>query len=345
MIATASLSGSVIKMVAASSEWRDAGLSGQVISALMNTARADGRHKFFIYTKPEAAPKFSALGFRELATSKNSVLMECGAHGMNEFRAALEAERAKNGPQAGAAVMNCNPFTLGHQFLIEEGAKQCPLFYVIVVEEDASAFPFEDRLALVREGTAHIPNVRVLTSGSYAVSKATSLHISLKTAASCLWRPNRRRLERGSSGGSSSQRSASRGASSGRSILRRHRALQRNAEKNSSRIRLRSRGNRKKRKWRRAGLCLARPRDDRGGSARARSASPGSHARLSEKPARRGGRGEAQEGCAMTPLEEVLSGRDERAACQKRMLASREGAFVCQIGSTSPAFRSACLAT
>ena len=117
VIATASLSGSVIKMVAASSEWRDAGLSGQVISALMNTARADGRHKFFIYTKPEAAPKFSALGFRELATSKNSVLMECGAHGMNEFRAALEAERAKNGPQAGAAVMNCNPFTLGHQFL------------------------------------------------------------------------------------------------------------------------------------------------------------------------------------------------------------------------------------
>ena len=53
VIATASLSGSVIKMVAASSEWRDAGLSGQVISALMNTARADGRHKFFIYTKPE----------------------------------------------------------------------------------------------------------------------------------------------------------------------------------------------------------------------------------------------------------------------------------------------------
>ena len=69
--------------------------------------------------------------------------------------------------------MNCNPFTLGHQFLIEEGAKQCPIFYVIVVEEDASAFPFADRLALVREGTAHLPNVRVIASGSYAVSKAT----------------------------------------------------------------------------------------------------------------------------------------------------------------------------
>ena len=40
----------------------------------------------------------------------------------------------------------------------------------------------------------------------------------------------------------------------------------------------------------------------------------------------------------MTPLEEVLSGRDERAACQKRMLASREGAFVCQIGLNVPGF-------
>lgn len=173
IIATASLEGNVIKMVAADPEWREAGLSGQVISALMGAARADGRYKFFVYTKPEAAPKFASLGFRELAASKRSVLMECGAPGVNEFRASLEAERAKNGPRSAAAVMNCNPFTLGHQFLIEQGAKAAPVFYVIVVEEDASAFPFADRLALVREGTAHLPNVRVLASGSYAVSKAT----------------------------------------------------------------------------------------------------------------------------------------------------------------------------
>ena len=40
----------------------------------------------------------------------------------------------------------------------------------------------------------------------------------------------------------------------------------------------------------------------------------------------------------MTPLEEVLSGRDERAAWQKKMLATREGAFVCQIGLNVPGF-------
>ncbi len=173
IIATASLDGSVKNMVAASSDLRGEGLSAKVVSALMSAARAEGVHKFFIYTKPETAPKFAALGFRGLAASKASVLMECGAPGVTEYRARLEAERAKNGPHAGAAVMNCNPFTLGHQFLIEEGARACPVFYVIVVEEDASAFPFADRIALVREGTSRLPNVRVIPSGSYAVSKET----------------------------------------------------------------------------------------------------------------------------------------------------------------------------
>ncbi len=40
----------------------------------------------------------------------------------------------------------------------------------------------------------------------------------------------------------------------------------------------------------------------------------------------------------MTPLEEVLCGRDERAAWQKKLLASREKVFVCQIGLNVPGF-------
>lgn len=173
ILATASLAGSVIKMVASSEEWRDAGLSALVISSLMSVARPSGARKFFIYTKPEAAAKFAALGFRELAASKNSVLLECGAPGADAFRASLASSRAESFPSAGAAVMNCNPFTLGHRYLVEEAAKRCPVFYMIIVEEDASVFPFADRLALARAGTADLPNVRVIASGSYAVSKAT----------------------------------------------------------------------------------------------------------------------------------------------------------------------------
>ena len=183
IIATASLAGSVIKMVAAEAEWQEAGLSSAVISALMQAARADGVYRFFLFTKPETAERFAALGFRALAASDESVLMECGTPSAEDFRRTLEREKEKNGAPAAAAVMNCNPFTLGHRYLIEEAASRERLFYAIVVEEDASAFPFADRIALVRAGTADIANVRVLSSSRYAVSSATFPSYFLKDRA------------------------------------------------------------------------------------------------------------------------------------------------------------------
>ena len=55
----------------------------------------------------------------------------------------------------GAIVMNCNPFTLGHLYLIEYAAKEVDQLFIFVVEEDASFFSFDDRIMLVREGTKH----------------------------------------------------------------------------------------------------------------------------------------------------------------------------------------------
>ena len=49
----------------------------------------------------------------------------------------------------GALVMNCNPFTLGHQYLVEYAASKVAKLYLFVVEEDKSEFPFADRIELV----------------------------------------------------------------------------------------------------------------------------------------------------------------------------------------------------
>ena len=73
----------------------------------------------------------------------------------------------------GAIVMNCNPFTLGHRYLIEVSSKKVDLLYVFVVEENKSYFPFEDRINLVKEGTRDIKNVVVLPSGRYMISAQT----------------------------------------------------------------------------------------------------------------------------------------------------------------------------
>ncbi len=69
--------------------------------------------------------------------------------------------------------MNCNPFTLGHQYLVEYAAAKVTRLYIFVVEEDRSEFPFADRIELVRQGVKHIPNVEVLPSGKFIISQTT----------------------------------------------------------------------------------------------------------------------------------------------------------------------------
>lgn len=73
----------------------------------------------------------------------------------------------------GAIVMNCNPFTLGHQFLIRQSAKKVDHLYIFVVEEDKSFFPFKDRIELVKAGTKDIKNVVVVPSGKLIISSVT----------------------------------------------------------------------------------------------------------------------------------------------------------------------------
>lgn len=73
----------------------------------------------------------------------------------------------------GAIVMNCNPFTNGHLYLITEAASRVDNLYIFVVEEDRSFFPFEDRYSLVKEGTRHLKNVTVLKSGKFVISSVT----------------------------------------------------------------------------------------------------------------------------------------------------------------------------
>ncbi len=82
-------------------------------------------------------------------------------------------EREMGNRTIGAIVMNCNPFTLGHRYLIEYAASKCDILYIFAVEEDLSFFPFTDRIELIKKGTADLKNVTVLPSGNFIISRTT----------------------------------------------------------------------------------------------------------------------------------------------------------------------------
>ncbi|MCI9446025.1 MAG: hypothetical protein HFH36_01275 [Lachnospiraceae bacterium] len=75
--------------------------------------------------------------------------------------------------QIGAIVMNCNPMTLGHRYLIEQALDEVDFLYVFLVEEDKSEFPFADRLEIVKAVTRNFANIKVVPSGRFILSYET----------------------------------------------------------------------------------------------------------------------------------------------------------------------------
>lgn len=88
-------------------------------------------------------------------------------------RILTEFYNSKFGLKIGSIVMNANPFTLGHRYLIEQAAANCHHLIIFVVQEDKSAFTFGDRLKLVDAGTADLKNVTVIPSGNFIISSLT----------------------------------------------------------------------------------------------------------------------------------------------------------------------------
>ncbi|MDR1580128.1 MAG: adenylyltransferase/cytidyltransferase family protein [Synergistaceae bacterium] len=92
---------------------------------------------------------------------------------LGDYLSFLETKKTDAEGTIGAVVMNCNPFTLGHRYLIERASAECGFLYVFVVEEDKSEYSFKDRIALVEKGVSDIHNVKVLPSGKFIISTLT----------------------------------------------------------------------------------------------------------------------------------------------------------------------------
>lgn len=171
ILAGGGLDGNVIKCVAVSESARSEGLMNILVSRLIVIAREEGRDSVKAFTKPENEGIFKSLGFGLLASAPKAILMENGRGGLPEYRKYL-ASLARPG-RNGAIVMNANPFTKGHRYLVEQAASQVDNLYVIVVKEDRSRFPYVERKAMIEAGCAGLDNVVVCEGSDYAISAAT----------------------------------------------------------------------------------------------------------------------------------------------------------------------------
>lgn len=104
-------------------------------------------------------------------------------NGLDEYLNLLQHEKVDINGIIGSIVMNCNPFTLGHRYLIEEAKKNCDFLYIFIVEEDKSFFSFSDRFKYAKEGITDIENVKILPSGRFIISTLTFPEYFIKETA------------------------------------------------------------------------------------------------------------------------------------------------------------------
>ena len=210
MIAGGGLKGNVIKCVAVDDAHKGEAIANTLISHLIAHANKEGHSNVMLFTKPKNRQLFESLSFRLLAEAPEAVLMETGIGGINNMVEQLKKKREEGEvckennqeckkeektnlnittpqhlnpstpqplttttPLRGVVVMNCNPFTLGHHYLIEQAAKQVERLFVMVVREDCPLFAYAERKAMVEQGVAHLKNVTVIDGSEYTISQAT----------------------------------------------------------------------------------------------------------------------------------------------------------------------------
>jgi len=171
LVATGARQEHILKYIAVDPGYQGEGLTATLITALKESALRAGHKHLFLFTKPKNKYQFQSLFFYPVAQTEDVLLMEDRRDGIGNFLRSLPRPCTEG--RIGAAVMNCNPFTLGHRYLIETAASQCDHLYVFLLSEDKSRFSAQDRLEMAKVGTADLPNVTVLPTGPYLISSAT----------------------------------------------------------------------------------------------------------------------------------------------------------------------------
>lgn len=171
IIASGSLEGNICKCIAVAENHQGEGLTATILTQLRQEAFRRGARHLFLYTKPKNRRMFQDLSFYPVAETADTLLMENIRDGCKKFVAGLEAPPCDG--VIGAIVANCNPFTLGHRYLVERAAAECDLLHLFILSEEKSLFPAADRLALARAGTEDLSNVVVHPTGDYLISAAT----------------------------------------------------------------------------------------------------------------------------------------------------------------------------
>lgn len=120
LVGTVSYQNNVIKYIAVSEKYKDGGHTFNVlVSAIIQAMSQQEIFHYIVFTKPRYQKSFNFLGFETIVSTPKIAVLEMGDSSIKQY---LERIPKVNGEKKAAIVMNANPFTEGHYYLVKQAA-------------------------------------------------------------------------------------------------------------------------------------------------------------------------------------------------------------------------------
>lgn len=209
LLACGGLDCSTIKGLAVCPEARQLNLAAKLVTHLRAYALEAGHRDVTVFTKPANIALFRSMGFCLIGQSSGAALLETDRMALPRYldhlRSLRPAESSpdskqglgqeeqiqpqdflsqpqeKQGPgqaaplhRCGVVVMNCNPLTRGHLYLIGQARRRCGhLVIVPVADNPLTLFGYSERRAMLQAAVEDMPGVSLAEASIYTVSRAT----------------------------------------------------------------------------------------------------------------------------------------------------------------------------
>lgn len=170
LVAGGGIEKDVLKCLAVSPNLREEGLMSRLVSRLIAMGTEAGFSNLKVFTKPANRVLFESLGFHCIGCAQNAVLLENG-RGLEKYLATLEKHRSEG--RCGVVVMNANPLTWGHDYLVRAACSDCDKLYIIPVGDEGQLFTYAERYQALSSAFLDELKVEVLPCSPYAISAAT----------------------------------------------------------------------------------------------------------------------------------------------------------------------------
>ena len=129
LVGTGSHQGRILKYVAVAPKFRDTTAFALIVTYMTEKLLKIYKHTF-VFTRPENSIRFCGLGYTLIATAEPLfAVLEFGFESIFTYQDYLKTLiRPVSTNDIAAIVVNCNPFTNGHLFLIEKAAAKMKLY-------------------------------------------------------------------------------------------------------------------------------------------------------------------------------------------------------------------------